>query len=1083
MPSRRLFGGFTPWWQTLLGLLFFAIALPVLAACSTTWKGKAYFNEYFFGSGSGASFDFLELYSTDAKFPTKWNGWKVEVYSDSGAPITYTFNSSTASACTIKGKTWVTYPTPLTGPNSLAKSNLLVILKDSANDIVDTFLFAGSDAKADDVYNAYASNLDSCPDLKNALNTQRSTLNSSTPTPYLSPNMFVDNSAGNKDLMRTPDGGTSYGNNWSSSLYTGAGTTYTQCTTNNAAFSKSVSAAFAPPGGTLSYTLTVSNTGNSSISGITIVDTLPSEFTSAPTTSANSGTATVSASAPYTVTWNVASLAKGTAATLTINVAIPLSTPVGTVLINNATTTAGISPTQSDVATTQVISPQNPSFAITAPATASTCGASGSLITVTAMTELNGGGVRKTDYVGTATFTTSNGQGTWTKATAAGTLTGTGSTVTYQFVGADSGQASFYLSGVTSPGSVIMSSTDADSYTQVMQGFSNPIEFVSDASLDISDTDSITPAGVPVAGRPHRFKLQIIPACSGSSTLPTRTLDTAVWRTPSSRSPSGATAPVLATSATASTCSGTSLGTTDPVTNNLSIPFTSGIAYVYLCTSDVGQYTLDARIPTQTGVSKAITGSSSELTVRPFTFRLTDTSNATLVGTSSPTGSVFRRAGEDFPVKVKAVLWNAADDTETAPVTSPATIQGNGSPDSTNIAADTAAERFGAELPAHTVSLSQSLVAPSGGNAGSLSFSPNPYSGFASGAASGTARWSEVGAISLAASLVGNSYMGSGVNVTGTVSPVGRFVPDHFDLTVNQACASGDFTYSGQPVTIAATAKATTASGGNTTQNFAYGGGAGFAKEVILSASPTSAAFVTGKNSIPASAFSAGTGAGTTPELKFTTEPTTPTSYTISGAAADATYSAGSTGTLKLRSGRISLSNAYGSERLPLSMPIVMQFYNGSYWQTNTDDSCTQFFTAATGTSTAAYSPPATSNTTNACYGVCSDASTVNTAGNAVDYAGTVLLGGATGTMTATASTPTYPAATPDSTTFVSGQLVLTMGAPLVSGTYRNGSLDLTLAVPPWLQFNGANPKAKVNFGLYNQQGNAKKIIYRREVR
>ena len=46
-------------------------------------------------------------------------------------------------------------------------------------------------------------------------------------------------------------------------------------------------------------------------------------------------------------------------------------------------------------------------------------------------------------------------------------------------------------------------------------------------------------------------------------------------------------------------------------------------------------------------------------------------------------------------------------------------------------------------------------------------------------------------------------------------------------------------------------------------------------------------------------------------------------------------------GVAEVKYGRIKLSNAYGSERLPLTIPMTVQYYNGSFWATSIDDNCT----------------------------------------------------------------------------------------------------------------------------------------------
>ena len=46
---------------------------------------------------------------------------------------------------------------------------------------------------------------------------------------------------------------------------------------------------------------------------------------------------------------------------------------------------------------------------------------------------------------------------------------------------------------------------------------------------------------------------------------------------------------------------------------------------------------------------------------------------------------------------------------------------------------------------------------------------------------------------------------------------------------------------------------------------------------------------------------------------------------------------------VSLRYGRLYLQNAYGSELLALPIPVEAQYWNGSYYTVNTDDSCTAF--------------------------------------------------------------------------------------------------------------------------------------------
>jgi MSHA biogenesis protein MshQ len=144
-------------------------------------------------------------------------------------------------------------------------------------------------------------------------------------------------------------------------------------------------------------------------------------------------------------------------------------------------------------------------------------------------------------------------------------------------------------------------------------------------------------------------------------------------------------------------------------------------------------------------------------------------------------------------------------------------------------------------------------------------------------------------------------------------------------------------------------------------------------------------------------------------------------------------------GTLtSIRYGRLRLQNAFGSERLPLTVPAEVQYYNVDHWATNMLDGS---------------SPPTP-------WGVSPAVSTA-------------LLGG-TGNATPSLGT-----------TLVSGKASLSASAP---GTGTYGYLDLTVTVPDYLKFpwtggSAIDPTARVTFGIYNQLGKTNKIIYRREVR
>lgn len=218
----------------------------------------------------------------------------------------------------------------------------------------------------------------------------------------------------------------------------------------------------------------------------------------------------------------------------------------------------------------------------------------------------------------------------------------------------------------------------------------------------------------------------------------------------------------------------------------------------------------------------------------------------------------------------------------------------------------------------------------------------------ASGLATGTLRWAEVGTLNLAATLnAGSVYNNAGIAFSGSVSAVGPFVPHRFNVEVTQGCsASGKaaFSYSGKPFTTKVTALnadgAVTLNHDGRSSMSAY-----FAKAATLSgvSSTGSAGSLTG-TAVAASDFAKGV-ATVTPTYAFTAKATAPASITLSAAEnapGTVNSSAGSSGVAQVRSGRLFLSNAFGSGRAPLDVPAQLQYWSGKAWVLNSDDhNCT----------------------------------------------------------------------------------------------------------------------------------------------
>lgn len=137
-----------------------------------------------------------------------------------------------------------------------------------------------------------------------------------------------------------------------------------------------------------------------------------------------------------------------------------------------------------------------------------------------------------------------------------------------------------------------------------------------------------------------------------------------------------------------------------------------------------------------------------------------------------------------------------------------------------------------------------------------------------------------------------------------------------------------------------------------------------------------------------------------------------------------------------LRYGRLVLKNAYGTEREALKMRLQTQYYNGSSFITNTDDTCVSYSAAAL---------------------ACTDANT--------------------------ADTLVCADVTVNGTNLGNGQS-FTLSAP-----NRTGPLLYTLTVPAWLKYEwdnadsdyNENPFARANFGIY--RGNDRILNWREIIR
>jgi len=126
-------------------------------------------------------------------------------------------------------------------------------------------------------------------------------------------------------------------------------------------------------------------------------------------------------------------------------------------------------------------------------------------------------------------------------------------------------------------------------------------------------------------------------------------------------------------------------------------------------------------------------------------------------------------AGTDFTTRLTAVAWQAGDDTNN-----------DGTPDAgSDLSDNSIPANFGNESTKRKASLEHDLLAPVPGNSGVISESESPI--FTSPSLSFPLNYSEVGVIELSATLL--SYLG-GEDINGLHNHVGRFIPEHFELSI-----------------------------------------------------------------------------------------------------------------------------------------------------------------------------------------------------------------------------------------------------------------------------------------------------------
>jgi uncharacterized protein DUF6701/G8 domain-containing protein len=712
-------------------------------------------------------------------------------------------------------------------------------------------------------------------------------------------------------------------------------------------------------------------------------------------------------------------------------------------------------------------------FAVTVPASpVATCAPQ-----TIGITAKNSGNSNLTNYVGTINITTSTSHGDWTKSSASGTLnngTADDGAASYVFVAADNGSISLNLTSIYSE---VITITVTESL-ELTTGTSASLTFQ-------GNQFAVTAGTVQVAKRPQAMTAQLnrgsTAGCNTAITTYAGSKNLKAWLTLDANDPGGARPSIGALT----------LPTSIPAANNLTLTFTSGATSFQLNSTDIGKYVLNLR---DDSTSVNIDGASSTIVTRPFAVVVQVPSNSSGTATG---GSKLVAAADAFQATVAAYVWSSAAD---GGVGSDG-LAGDGVPDAGATLAQIIAQGTAASYRSPTTLSAGTPITPASGSVGSLTGGAFAATDFSGGSASKTLTYSEVGSFTMtgtAASFLGTlgldlaAIVFNGASTPARNAVVGRFYPDHFTLvssSVTPACPSGNMTYMGQPnlgygFTIEARNKAV--GGGAKTSNYDANG---YSTETVsvIAENGNNGTDLSGRLSGLAGLWTAGTFQSTVSNAAFS-RPASPdgpfdslqlgvaVSNTVlaDGAllqgrdmnpttAGDCVAAANCTGkaiggATAVRFGRMRVLSPTGSSQAALTVPMLVEYWNGGGFAVNTLDSCTTltldkvtlsnftgFATCATIVSSIGFTSGSASPTMSA-----------PGAKGSVDLR--VNLGAASGNYCPTVGSP--------------GVAASSQGA-----SYLQGRWD---AIDQGLDGNlyDDDPSARVTFGVFGQPNN---VIFRRE--
>ena len=383
--------------------------------------------------------------------------------------------------------------------------------------------------------------------------------------------------------------------------------------------------------------------------------------------------------------------------------------------------------------------------------------------------------------------------------------------------------------------------------------------------------------------------------------------------------------------------------------------------------ADAGRYQLRARMDIPVvdqegdpipGASLSRTDTSASFVVRPLAVYADAADNPRASGAG---GSVFKAAGENFPLDFQSMAWAAGRDTNA-----------DGSWDGCGQANPAAVSAGFARVPTWDIGAPiPALVQPASGVTGTMTYSGGVEISAGQYEVQTPAAYDEVGIINFQSTA---NFLGESVNICSPY--IGRFVPDHFTVSIleqgvlEDACSG--FTYSGQPFSYVAglfpeMLIAARGQGGNQTLNYRD-------DFVKLTNPATQISMLPAIEDVQVGALGDPLQVIWTPDNPSLTANNDGTLNFVLGAdqfvyikeenalidkfvstiRLSVSQISDSDGIIasnmptdflpvgtEIRYGRMLLDNAYGPETLPLTVPIRTEYFDGVTFVPNDQDNCT----------------------------------------------------------------------------------------------------------------------------------------------